>query len=162
MNDHGKPRDDPAQQNERAHELIEQLNLLEAVDRRVTPEHVAQRFRELLGNADPSVLADVNQRVRRESGIRRVGLERRRLSGVLRRILILGAGKAPNRHLYWRPQGTWLAFGGILAGVSAAVAWIATARSSMSVLIFFVSSSSARCSAFSQAERRASVTSVGR
>jgi DNA-binding transcriptional MerR regulator len=29
-------------------ELIDQLGLLETVDRRITPEHVAQRFRELL------------------------------------------------------------------------------------------------------------------
>jgi hypothetical protein len=45
-------------------------------------------------------------------------------------------GKAPYRHRYWRLQGTWLAFGGILAGVSAAVAWAATASSSMVLLIF--------------------------
>ena len=47
-------------------------------------------------------------------------------------------GKAPDRHRHrhWRLQGTWLAFGGILAGVSAAVAWAATASSSMVLLIF--------------------------
>ena len=47
MNDHGKPQNDKAQQDEQAHDLIEQPNLLEAVDRRITPEHVAKRFREL-------------------------------------------------------------------------------------------------------------------
>ena len=48
MNDEGKPQNDPGQPDERARELIEQLNLLEAVDRRITPEHAAQRFHELL------------------------------------------------------------------------------------------------------------------
>lgn len=48
MNDYGKPPDDKTQQDDQAHELIEQLNLLEDVDRRITPEHVAKRFRELL------------------------------------------------------------------------------------------------------------------
>ena len=47
MNDHGKPQNDKAQQGEQAHDLIVPLNLLEAVDRRITPEHVAMRFREL-------------------------------------------------------------------------------------------------------------------
>jgi hypothetical protein len=45
-----------------------------------------------------------------------------------------GTEKAADRHRHWRLQGTWLAFGGILAGVSAAVAWAATASSSMIVL----------------------------
>ena len=48
MNDYGKPQNDKAQQDEQAHELIEQLNLLEAIDRRITPEHIARRFCELL------------------------------------------------------------------------------------------------------------------
>src|SRR5690242_11311157 len=42
VSDYGKSRDDMAP------ELIEQLNLLEAIDRRLTPDHVAGRFRELL------------------------------------------------------------------------------------------------------------------
>ena len=50
MNDYGKPQNDMAEQNEQAHELNEQLSLLEAVDRRITPEHVARRFRELLAD----------------------------------------------------------------------------------------------------------------
>jgi hypothetical protein len=54
VNDKGKPQNDPVQPDERARELIEQLNLLEAVDRRITPEHVAQRFHELLRSAGPS------------------------------------------------------------------------------------------------------------
>lgn len=54
MNDEGKPQNDPVQPDERARELTEQLNLLEAVDRRITPEHVAQRFHELLRSAGPS------------------------------------------------------------------------------------------------------------
>jgi hypothetical protein len=33
VNDYGKPQNDMAQQDEQAHELIEQLNLLETVDR---------------------------------------------------------------------------------------------------------------------------------
>jgi hypothetical protein len=48
VNDYGKPQNDKTQQDEHARELIEQLNLLEAVDRRITPEHIARRFCELL------------------------------------------------------------------------------------------------------------------
>ena len=36
------------QQSEYARELAQLLNILETVDRRITPEHVAQRFQELL------------------------------------------------------------------------------------------------------------------
>jgi outer membrane protein OmpA-like peptidoglycan-associated protein len=88
VNDYGKPQNDMAQRDERAHELIEQLNLLEAVDRRITPEHVARRFHELaegLGGAGPSAPADVNRQVRRESGIQRAGLRHRRLPKPLAR-----------------------------------------------------------------------------
>ena len=46
MNEDGKHQD-MAQQTEHERELIEQLNLLKALDHRNTPEHVAQRFREL-------------------------------------------------------------------------------------------------------------------
>ena len=45
MNDNGERKNAMAQQ---ARELTETLNLLQAVDRRITPEHVAKRFRELL------------------------------------------------------------------------------------------------------------------
>ena len=66
MNDHGKPRNDKTQQDEQAHDLIEQLNLLEAVDHRITPEHVAKRFRELLDDigddGPPSPAADQHPR----------------------------------------------------------------------------------------------------
>jgi hypothetical protein len=50
VNDYGRPQNDNdiAQQEEQVHKLIEQLNLLETLDRRITPEHVAERFRELL------------------------------------------------------------------------------------------------------------------
>jgi repressor LexA len=48
VKDDGKPQDDKTHQDDLAHELIERLNLLEDVDRRITPEHVAKRFRELL------------------------------------------------------------------------------------------------------------------
>jgi hypothetical protein len=48
VNDYGKPQNDKAHQHDQAHELIEQLNLLETVDRRITPEHVAKRFHELV------------------------------------------------------------------------------------------------------------------
>jgi hypothetical protein len=54
VNDEGKPQDDPVQPDERARELTEQLNLLEALDRRITSEHVAQRFHELLRSDGPS------------------------------------------------------------------------------------------------------------
>jgi hypothetical protein len=50
VSDHGKSPNDMAEPDEQAHELIDQLNLLEAVDRRITPEHVARRFREFLGD----------------------------------------------------------------------------------------------------------------
>ena len=62
MNDYGKPQNDKAHQDDQAHELIEQLNLLDDVDRRITPEHVAKRFRELLDDigydGPPSPAAD--------------------------------------------------------------------------------------------------------
>jgi cell division septum initiation protein DivIVA len=48
VNDYGKPQNDKTQQDDQTQELIDQLNLLEDVDRHITPEHVAQRFRELL------------------------------------------------------------------------------------------------------------------
>jgi tetratricopeptide (TPR) repeat protein len=47
VNDHNKSQGE-AQQNEYAQALAELLNLLEAVDRQLTPEHVVQRFHELL------------------------------------------------------------------------------------------------------------------
>jgi hypothetical protein len=56
VNDHGTPRDDRAKRADQAQDLVNQLNLLEAVDRRLTPEHVARRFGELLddtGYGDP-------------------------------------------------------------------------------------------------------------
>jgi glutaredoxin-like protein len=62
VNDYGKPQNDEAQQDDQTQELIDQLNLLEDVDRRITPEHVAQRFRELLDaigdGGPPSPAAD--------------------------------------------------------------------------------------------------------
>lgn len=57
MNDNGKPQSDIAQQDEEAHELIKQLNLLKTVDCRITPEHVARRFRELLDDTGEHRLA---------------------------------------------------------------------------------------------------------
>lgn len=56
MNGHGKSQHS-AQRHEPARELTELLNLLETVDRQITPEHIAQRFRELLhdiGDDGPS------------------------------------------------------------------------------------------------------------
>src|SRR5262249_17343695 len=47
VNDHDKSQDS-AQQSEYAQELAELLNLLETVDRQLTPDHIAARFRELL------------------------------------------------------------------------------------------------------------------
>jgi hypothetical protein len=47
VNEDGKHQD-MGQLNEYERELIEQLNLLEAVDRLMTPEHVTKRFQELL------------------------------------------------------------------------------------------------------------------
>ena len=64
MNDYGKSQNDMAKPEERAHELIDQLNLLEAVDRCITPEHVARRFRELLDDiGDNSLLAPLSATV---------------------------------------------------------------------------------------------------
>ena len=98
MNNYGKPQNATAQQDERAHELAEQLNLLKAVDRRITPEHLERRFHELarrLGDADPSAPADVNRQVLRESGSQRAGLRHRRLPKILRRLpVLLFAGDA--------------------------------------------------------------------
>lgn len=47
-------------------------------------------------------------------------------------------GKPPGHRRHWRLHGIWLAFGGILAGVSVAAAWVATTLSSMVALIFVV------------------------
>ena len=47
VNDHDKSQD-AAQPSEYARELARLPSLLEAVDRQITPEHVAQRFHELL------------------------------------------------------------------------------------------------------------------
>jgi hypothetical protein len=55
VNDHSEPRNGEGQQEEREgppRNLDEQLDLLEMADRRLTPEHVARRFRELLANAE--------------------------------------------------------------------------------------------------------------
>ena len=48
MNDRDKPPNDRPQQDDQAQNLIDQLDLLDAVDRHMTPEHVARRFHELL------------------------------------------------------------------------------------------------------------------
>jgi DNA-binding transcriptional MerR regulator len=45
VNAHDKPQDDTAKSDKQAREMIEKL---EAVDQRITPQHVARRFRELL------------------------------------------------------------------------------------------------------------------
>ena len=47
MNDDGKPQNDDVQHAAHMNDLIEQLDLLEAVDRRITPERIARRFREM-------------------------------------------------------------------------------------------------------------------
>ena len=55
MNEHDKSHD-TAQENEYGRELAALLSLLETVDRQITPEHVAKRFRELIddiGNDGP-------------------------------------------------------------------------------------------------------------
>jgi hypothetical protein len=60
VNGDGKHQD-MAQQTEYERELIEQLNLLKAVEHRITPEHVAQRFRELWeATGDDSSAPDEN------------------------------------------------------------------------------------------------------
>jgi len=48
VNDDSKSQNDMTKPDAQAQELTELLNLLEAVDRRITPEHVTKRFRELL------------------------------------------------------------------------------------------------------------------
>lgn len=57
MNDYGKPQNDKTQQDDQTYELVEQLNLLETVDRRITSEHVARRFRELLDDVGNGLTA---------------------------------------------------------------------------------------------------------
>ncbi len=47
MNDDGKSQNDDVQHAAHMNDLIEQLDLLEAVDRRITPERIARRFREM-------------------------------------------------------------------------------------------------------------------
>jgi vacuolar-type H+-ATPase subunit E/Vma4 len=56
----GKSQGGMAQHDEQAHELIEQLDPLKAVDHRITPGHVAKRSRDLLddlGDGAPPALA---------------------------------------------------------------------------------------------------------
>ena len=86
MNDDGKPQNDNAQQDEQAHDLIEQLNLLEAVDRRITPEHIARRFRELLDDIGDDGTATA-ERLRRvlnqpDRGAQLTGLQLAQLTGL--------------------------------------------------------------------------------
>jgi hypothetical protein len=50
VNDHDKSPDQ-ARQDEYARELDDLLNLLETVDRQITPEHITRRFRELLDDS---------------------------------------------------------------------------------------------------------------
>ena len=66
MNDHDKSQD-AAQQSEYARELADLLSLLEAVDREITPEHVARRFRELLGETGDGTppMPSADERLRR-------------------------------------------------------------------------------------------------
>jgi outer membrane protein OmpA-like peptidoglycan-associated protein len=70
--------------------LIAQLCLLEAVDRRVTPEHVAKGFHDLLERLESanhlSAPADVDRQALSESGIQHGRLQPRRLPWALRRI----------------------------------------------------------------------------
>lgn len=57
MNANDKHQDDIAKPDEQAQEMI---GMLEAVDQRITPQHVAQRYRELLddiGDGPPTPLA---------------------------------------------------------------------------------------------------------
>ena len=49
-----RSQNDVAEADKQAHEMTGQLSLLEAVDRRITPEHVARRFRELLDDLGDS------------------------------------------------------------------------------------------------------------
>jgi acyl carrier protein len=63
VNDHDKSQA-AVQQSEYAREMAQLLNLLEGVDRQITPEHIAQRFHELLddigddGHPAPPALID--------------------------------------------------------------------------------------------------------
>jgi hypothetical protein len=47
VNDDGKPHNDNTRHDAHTDDLAEQLSLLQAVDRRITPGHVARRFREM-------------------------------------------------------------------------------------------------------------------
>jgi hypothetical protein len=58
VNAYDKHQDDIAKPDEQAQEMI---GMLEAVDQRMTPQHVAERYRELLddiGDCPPTPLAD--------------------------------------------------------------------------------------------------------
>jgi hypothetical protein len=57
VNAHDKHQDDIAKPDEQTQEMI---GMLEAVDQRITPQHVAQRYRELLddiADSPPTPLA---------------------------------------------------------------------------------------------------------
>lgn len=57
MNDFGKPENEAAQHEEQAPDLTDQLNLLENVDRHITPEHLARQFRDFLDAIGEGMLA---------------------------------------------------------------------------------------------------------
>ena len=60
MDDYSKSQNDTVGRDTQAQELADQLNLLEAVDRRITPRHLARRYRQLVDdigyNAPPAPL----------------------------------------------------------------------------------------------------------
>ena len=60
MDDYGKSQNNTAGRDTQAPDLADQLNLLEAVDRRITPGHLARRYRQLVDdigyNAPPAPL----------------------------------------------------------------------------------------------------------
>ena len=95
MNDHDKSHD-TAQENEYGRELAALLSLLETVDRQITPEHVAKRFRELIddiGNDGPRGEVALIEEQDRE-------LESRPTTAVAPKLL-RRLGKRPERPSRW-------------------------------------------------------------
>jgi len=65
VNGDDKPRTDKPRPDAHADELAEQLSRLEAVDRRLTPGHVARRFRELQRALRKAAVPDLEQPTQR-------------------------------------------------------------------------------------------------
>jgi hypothetical protein len=65
VNGDDKPRNDNPRHDAHADDLAEQLSRLQAVDRRITPGHVARRFRELQRAMREAAVPDIEQPTQR-------------------------------------------------------------------------------------------------